>query len=353
MKTVFIGMTIGTSTTSNYFDKISSKYLENNYQVVIITDGKKDELVDLEGSPIILTWPSSRPTGLKDALFLVKSILKYKPEIIIANFGSVNLMSLISYLLRVPKRFIWVHSISAANGKMSLINKLRKKIVYFCATELVANSNAMLDDLKVTYNIPASKIKVVTNAIHLVELGKVEKKNKIIYVGRLHKIKGVDTLIKAFSEVRSKYTGLTLEIIGVGDEESELKKLISELKLDSIVKFCGYMSQKDVIASLSEAKFSVVPSRYEAFGNVVIEAMIAKTAVIGSRVGGIPEIIRDQETGLLFECDNVSNLVEKMKFYLDNPNKITEYSENAYQLVKEKYEIEKVTLDFVKYTIEK
>ena len=132
------------------------------------------------------------------------------------------------------------------------------------------------------------------------------KKNQIVYVGRLSKEKGVETLIKAFkilseSSVYSEVKNLKLIIVGDGVDRQELEKLAEGLN----VEFVGQKLAHEVRRIMGESKVSVLPSEWwETFGLTVIESMKAGTPVVTSDLGALPEIVQDGCFGEVFEAGN-------------------------------------------------
>ena len=350
MKTVFIGMSLEKHSTTEYFEAIYKEFINEGYQVVIFTDGQRSGLVNKNANPIILTWPSRRPTGLKDMLFFASKIRLYKPSVVISNFGSVNVMTMMSFLLSVPKRIVWVHTLSTQLGQYSKFSKIRKNLIYLMATNLIANSNAMKKDIQNTNRFVDSKVKVIPNALEIKEVENVQRdENLVVFAGRLHRIKGVDILIRAFKLVHEKVPSLKLKIVGPGEEVKMLSSLVTELNLSEVISFEGPTGKEGVLKYFKSANFVVVPSRSEAFGYVVIEAMSLGTPVIGSDVDGILEIITHEKNGLLFKEGNAKDLSEKI---LDMKNLLLDSDEmriNAYELVNEKYNVNKIAKDFVEY----
>jgi len=342
-------MTLGESSVSEYFNTIANEFVKKGYQVVIFTDKQQYNLVHTEGKLHILTWPSMRPTTFVDAKFFYKQVKLYEPTIIISNFGSVNLMTLIGFILRVKVRITWVHTLSTQLAKASYFLKLRKSIIYRFATEIITNSAAMKNDIVSHYEIDEEKVQVFANALSIKERKSIKKKNTITYVGRLHSSKGVDILITAFSLLLDKEYKYDLEIIGSGEEENVLKRMVKELEIESNVHFLGSISKEEVLNSFNIASFAVIPSRSEAFGYVVIEAMSVKTAVVAAAVGGIPEIISDEKNGLLFKPESAEDLLKKMCFFIDSPEKLQQIALAGFETVKERYSNERIASDFVNY----
>jgi glycosyltransferase involved in cell wall biosynthesis len=125
-----------------------------------------------------------------------------------------------------------------------------------------------------------------------------------VYLGRLVPEKGVATLIRAAAEARVR-----LRIIGTGPEESNLRRLAAELGGD--VEFTGYLTGPALHSAVSSARAVVVPSEwYENAPISVMEASALGRVVIGANIGGIPELIRSEETGFVFTSGRVDSLVD-------------------------------------------
>jgi len=119
----------------------------------------------------------------------------------------------------------------------------------------------------------------------------------ILYLGRLHPQKDVATLIKAMTHMTSRPG--TLAVVGDGPDRARLERLAERLGLASRVHFTGFVPHAEVGAVLRQADVMAVPSSYEELGSVVLEALSAGVPVVATDIGGIPEVIRHRETGLL------------------------------------------------------
>lgn len=134
----------------------------------------------------------------------------------------------------------------------------------------------------------------------------------ILFVGVLEKIKGVDVLLKALPLIKQTIPDIQLYILGKGSQETELKKMVRNLRLEDNVKFMGYVSGTKKFSFYKSVDLFVLPSVYETFGIVLLEAMACGKAIVASRVGGIPAIVDDGMTGLLFESGNENDLAKKV-----------------------------------------
>ena len=152
----------------------------------------------------------------------------------------------------------------------------------------------------------------------------------ILFVGRIEPLKGVDTLIQAMSCLQAKESGgrpVHLAIIG-GDpaaspeemnaEMTRLQKLCDDLGLDQSVVFLGVRDQDKLPYYYSAAEVVVMPSHYESFGMVALEAMACGTPVIASEVGGLGYLVRDGETGFTIPDQEPETLCEKISWLLND-----------------------------------
>ncbi|MEO6980248.1 MAG: glycosyltransferase family 4 protein, partial [Mucilaginibacter sp.] len=147
----------------------------------------------------------------------------------------------------------------------------------------------------------------------------------IVFVGRLERIKGAHTLLKA---IRS-FPQIKLKIIGDGTQEAELLAFKNEYRLDN-VDFLGKKTKAEVLQLVKGADFLICPSEcYEVLGFTVVEAMALGKPVIGAAIGGIPELVINNYTGLLFEPGNAAQLSERIQLLYDNESLVTEMGKNA------------------------
>ena len=145
---------------------------------------------------------------------------------------------------------------------------------------------------------------------------------RLLAVGRLIPIKGLDTLLRAVAAARTEVPGLTLELAGSGPLEDELRSLSTALGLDDAVRFLGLVSP--IAPAYERALAVVVPSRGEGFGMVALEAMERARAIVASRVGGLPELVAPGETGLLVPPDDLEALRAALVMVASDPERTAE-----------------------------
>jgi glycosyltransferase involved in cell wall biosynthesis len=200
------------------------------------------------------------------------------------------------------------------------------------ASKIVAVSGNEVGQFR-QVGIPDEKITVIPNGVNYVsptdlppagqfrEQYGIHEKHVILYVGRIHKIKGIDFLIRAFNSFIQTWTGddVTLVIIGPdGGYRSVLEGLVEQLGLSDKVRFIGFMSP--LAAAYQDADVLVYPSTYEIFGLVPFEALLCGTPVIVTDDCGCGEIIKKAECGYLVHYGDVAGLAEVLRFALEHPD---------------------------------
>ncbi|MDZ7319498.1 MAG: glycosyltransferase family 4 protein [candidate division KSB1 bacterium] len=174
--------------------------------------------------------------------------------------------------------------------------------------------------------IPSHKVQQLYYTIRIDDyMPQYEADDYYVYFGRLEEAKGLLTLLQAAEQVRQSQ----LWLIGEGYYRQELEAFAAQRNLRH-VKFLGGKWGEDLKKIISRAKFVIIPSEcYDNSPLVVYEAYAMGKPVIGSDIGGIPELIDHQTTGLLFPPGNSEALAEKIGFLLEHPQLVREYGQNA------------------------
>lgn len=189
----------------------------------------------------------------------------------------------------------------------------------------------------IEYGLPAAKLIYIPNFVNLdTYKPSYGSDNYIIYFGRIAVEKGLQTLIKAMKYIKNT----RLVIVGEGPVEEELRKYCEQNNIDNC-DFVGYKTGTELIEMIRNSKFVILPSViYENSPMSIFEAFASGKPVIGSNIGGIPELIDDGVNGLLFEPKNVNDLVEKIEFLLEKPKIVLRMGKNARKKVEEEYNTE-------------
>ena len=165
---------------------------------------------------------------------------------------------------------------------------------------------------------------------------------RILCACHLFPSKGVTYLLRAFQNVLARIPSARLDIVGEGPEKKSLEELCIFLKIQNLVKFCGEVSHIELADFYSKASVVVLPSVVaETCGLVILEAMASARPVIGSRIGGIPEVILENETGLLFNPGDTSELSEKIVQILLNPERAERMGKLGRERVEKEFSAQK------------
>jgi glycosyltransferase involved in cell wall biosynthesis len=156
-------------------------------------------------------------------------------------------------------------------------------------------------------------------------------------VGRLTEVKRPDLLLRAFAQVRMKVPASHLLIVGDGPLRSELGGLATTLGLDGGVHFAGYQAQPERLYRAMDV--FALTSRSEGIPQAVLEASAAGLPVIASRVGGVPEVVEDGQTGLLFEFGDVPALAAGLHALATNAALARRLSEAGRRRVEDRFDV--------------
>jgi glycosyltransferase involved in cell wall biosynthesis len=166
---------------------------------------------------------------------------------------------------------------------------------------------------------------------------KDERNISIVYYGRIVPDKGLYTLIDALSILmrHNLMKNLRVKIIGDGPIKKELRNKVRNERIDN-VRFIDFLNEEELLDELVNNHAVILPSEwYENYPVSVMEAFSLGIPVIGARIGGIPEMVKDGETGLTFESGNPVDLAEKITYLIKNPRKFAEYEKNTRLFVEQ------------------
>lgn len=201
------------------------------------------------------------------------------------------------------------------------------------ADEVITCSAAMRAEVAQLFELDAGAITVLRNGIEPWRWRRVQRADVdaarfrhsrdgtplLLFFGRLEWEKGVQDLLAALPRIRGTHPGTRLVIAGDGRHATPLVEQARRLRVRRAVDFCGHLPDTDLPALLAAADAAVLPSRYEPFGLVALEAAAAGAPLVVSTVGGLGEVVRDGETGLAFAPGDVDGLARAVRTVLDGP----------------------------------
>ena len=219
----------------------------------------------------------------------------------------------------------------------------------FESSRTICCSNYMRDEVVRIFELPEDKVDVVPNGIEFEDFsgerraGRLRKKyvepdrHMVLFVGRLVYEKGVQTVIEAMPEVLKQVPDVRFLVTGTGPHARSLKALAEESGLEEKVKFLGFVDTANLIRLYKCADLTVVPSLYEPFGMVVLEAMVAGSPVIVADTGGLKEIVVHEETGLKFTPGCPNSLADAMIRVLTDRELARRLTSDARAYIGERY----------------
>lgn len=203
------------------------------------------------------------------------------------------------------------------------------------ANHIITVSEASKKDIIKYLKISPNKISVIYHGVDHNRFYPLKNKPhnafKIGYIGGLGKRKNISLLIQAFAELikDKKYFNIKLIIGGSGPQKQELEKLITNLKIKNKVELKGFIQENKKNEFLSSLDLFVFPSLYEGFGLPILEAMACQVPVLASNISSMPEIL--DNNGFLFENNNLDSLINKLKYIINNKNKLKIIAKKGYK----------------------
>lgn len=206
--------------------------------------------------------------------------------------------------------------------KMIAFSLLKKSIDYY-----VSPSKHHLKLIQEYGYYPSMNI---YNGINLFPYSEITNTKTILYIGRLSQDKGVINAVAAMKDIVKKIPDARLIIVGSGPEERSLKKYAKDNNLEKNIIFTGKIDNTHVEEYYKKSTLLLVPSTHpDNLPTVCIEAMSVGRPIIGSNIGGIPELITDGDTGFLVEPGNAQAIATQAIKILSNPELIKDMSQNA------------------------
>ncbi len=297
------------------------------------------------------------PKWLKLYFEIKKIVKKNRPDIIWV--GQILPVGTVAYLIKKKFKipyFVSTHGMDIMLPQKSLKKeKLMKKILAE-AKFITSNSQFTKNEL-IKLNIDDNKVEVVYPGCHIsnnpksinhnqIELIKeklnLKDKKVLLTVGRLVERKGQDMVIKAMPRLLESFPNLIYLIIGSGPIEKNLKSISQKLKIEDNVKIIKSVSDEELPTYYQLADVFVMSSRdidgdVEGFGMVYLEAISFGLPVVAGNSGGVPEVVIDNQTGLLVVPDNVLDLSQKIFELFSDQKKGNQLASNGQKMIKEKF----------------
>ncbi|MDP5141549.1 glycosyltransferase [Rheinheimera baltica] len=243
-------------------------------------------------------------------------IRRHKPEIILASWAFPDAVAS-SWLAKLYRcRFFF--KVHGSDIHLHGEEEARARQIVAAAKQAkgVISVSAELKQQMVQLGIARDKIHVVYNGVdHNLFSQKCERpipENYLLFVGNLKKDKGVMELLQAFGEVSLRYPKLKLLVAGRGDMRQSMEQYLCGQVFRDKVELLGSVAHSVLPQLMQHAELLVLPSYHEGVPNVLLEAMAAGTPVVASAVGGIPEVVKPELSGLLVPSADAAALTQTL-----------------------------------------
>ena len=239
-------------------------------------------------------------------------------------------------------------------GAISTIFTILERANFSLSDQIIVESTNVIDFLgldKYRQKLAVSGVYIDTNFFQIKkELN--ERKNLVGYVGRLSLEKGVMNFVKAIPLILEKSNNIEFLMGGGGTLQSKIKDELMKNNLSQKVKQTGWIPDNEIVDYFNELKLFILPSYSEGLPHTVLKVMACGTPVLATPVGGIPDIIKDGETGFIMEDNSPECIAENVIRALEHPN-LNEITMNARKMVEKKNVYEVVVENYRNLLMEK
>jgi glycogen(starch) synthase len=217
------------------------------------------------------------------------------------------------------------------------------------AAAVITCSTSMHDDALALFELPAAKISVVPNGIDAARWTATPRMKAaarariagdaplLVFAGRLVHEKGVQTLLTSVRALRTRYPTVRLAVAGTGAHEAALRAQVTRLRIARAVDWLGFVAEEELPALLGAADVAVVPSFYEPFGIVALEAAVAGTALVVADVGGLRDLAAAGVAAASFPPGDSDGLASAIATLLADPMGARRAATRAARIVRRDY----------------
>lgn len=278
-----------------------------------------------------LAWPKIRIIGvLSFWLKIFLEIRLIKPDAVQVQALNIGVPAIFTKkILKIPY-VVWGRGSDVyLPGRFT---RITSKPILRNADAVLALTEDMRQKMK---RIVDREIFVVPNGINLEQFNdgsstivKEDNVKTILFVGRLHPVKGVQYLIRAMENVLEEIPDVKLVLVGDGEDRARLETLSVQLGIQKSVQFVGIVPHEKVHTFMQQADIFVLPSLSEGFPGVILEAMACGLPVVATRVGGVVYIVKDGSNGYLIDTMNQKQIAKVLLKLLQDKRLRKEMSDN-------------------------
>jgi glycosyltransferase involved in cell wall biosynthesis len=294
------------------------------------------------------------PFIIPRSLFKFRRILEpIKPDIVNIHYIGEN--AVFCLLAKKWLNFKFVVNLHGNDidrySERSVFSRWLTKRTLLTADRVLSNSSYILKKAEEIEPAIKEKSAIVGNGVYLKEFDSVFKyphsRRYILSIANFTYNKGLDILIQAFYMLQKEYQNIDLIIAGDGPELNRCVNLTNNLGLTGSIKFLGKVKKPVIPSLLTGCEVFVLPSRKEAFGISILEAMACKKPVISTRVGGVKEIVTHLNNGLLVEPESPEALMKGIELLLNNHELANFIAKNGYDHITKNFTWDKIVQKYV------
>lgn len=332
-----------------YVFELAKNARKNGEDVAVLCGGNGPLIEKLKIENIrVISLPNlgrdvSLLNDLKSFLFIIQTLRKEKPDIFHTNSSKMGLMGNLAGRIAGVKKIIFTGHGWAFNENRNWLSKIIIRDLVWYTVLLSHKTICVSEQTKKNISwepLIKNKLAVIYNGIENFELApRTDSFFTVGTIAELHRIKGLDILLHGWKEfIQGKQAKLV--IIGEGEERKKLENLVSDLKIADSVVLRGLIDNARTL--LGTFDIFILPSRSEAMPYALLEAGFTGLPVIATRVGGIPEIIENEKSGLLINKENPEQITEALNKLFNDKNLRETLGTNLKQTISTKFSISKM-----------
>ncbi|MCA9747713.1 MAG: glycosyltransferase [Romboutsia sp.] len=304
---------------------------------------------------------------LYDIYSLIKLIITLhalKPKIVNVSTPKASLIGMIaSFITMVPFRIYLIRGLryETFNGLQKMIYVLIEKLICLLSTNIVSISNSIRETVlndkictpeKISVLLKGSSNGININSFFKSDYQLIQKPSNTLmlgYVGRLCEDKGTPELIKIYNKIAELNSfKIQLLIVGEFDSTSKFRHDYEEIIINNRnIHKTGFVD--NVYSYLRLMDIFIFPSKREGFGNAIIEASLTKLPIVAFDIPGVRDAVINKFTGLLSPSNNLSDFINNVQVYIDNPELRIQHGLNGYKWVIENFDRNKILTEWQSY----
>lgn len=344
--------------SENYCRQLSRRLVERGHEVTVLTsriDNASKEVEDVDGVTVRRKWCGGVAWGVNPVSIVLKDLLQTDADVVHAHsyIFLTSLQAAFARRLRRTPLLLHLHGGLDARAKSedfpTRMKFLAKKHVYDptlgrwiskSADAVASVCERDIEHARKIWDLDPARVHLVPNAVDTSEFDGAgpDSPRNVTFIGRLEPWKGIRTFLQVAKLIGREMPDVKFLIAGDGSLRHDLEKTFS----NGNVKFLGQVSHRDIPSVLDETAVLVLPSYMEGLPTVCLEAFASGVPVVASNVGGTPEIVRDLETGFLFEAGDASSCAKETLRILSDRTLGATMGRNGRKLVETRYSWESV-----------